>query len=380
VNVSFAESTPPAKLSRRDDLRDLDPIEILALDEAGFRARYSGTALMRAMWRGMRRNACVVLGNTKDARAPSGAPPRADRRRSRRARARGMGDRSNRSIVRRAEGDRVPPKDKRTINRAKRRLMVRYGTSTADKTAFTKNVSETGLFVQTNSVFKPGTTIQVTIQFPDRQFSMWARVVWAKAVPPQLAHVLECGMGVCFIDPSPEWLSHFQGVEQGLYGHVNRNVTGVGDPHILWHASFIPAIFCAIVLDSAASACYHRRASPPDRHKEDIDASTRAPPRRMSARSRSGDVADSRHPDTRPRERDAIHEALHPAGTHPYDEVEWELRDAVISSGSGEVAFEQRNVEVPKFWSQLATNVVAQKYFRGPLGQPRSASTRSASS
>ena len=55
-------------------------------------------------------------------------------------------------------------------------------------------------------------------------------------------------------------------------------------------------------------------------------------------------------------------------GIHPYDEVEWELRDAVISSGSGEVAFEQRNVEVPKFWSQLATNVVAQKYFRGALG------------
>ena len=57
-------------------------------------------------------------------------------------------------------------------------------------------------------------------------------------------------------------------------------------------------------------------------------------------------------------------------GVHPYDEVEWELRDAVISSGTGEVAFEQRNVEVPKFWSQLATNVVAQKYFRGPLGGP----------
>ena len=57
-------------------------------------------------------------------------------------------------------------------------------------------------------------------------------------------------------------------------------------------------------------------------------------------------------------------------GVHPYDEVEWELRDAVISSGTGEVAFEQRNVEVPKFWSQLATNVVAQKYFRGTLGSP----------
>jgi len=57
-------------------------------------------------------------------------------------------------------------------------------------------------------------------------------------------------------------------------------------------------------------------------------------------------------------------------GTHPYDEIEWELRDAVITNERGEVTFEQRNVEVPRFWSQLATNVVAQKYFRGPLGTP----------
>ena len=103
-----------------------------------------------------------------------------------------------------------PYEQKRIVSRAKRRLMVRFGTSNADKTAFTKNVSETGLFVQTNSVFKPGTTIQVNIQFPDRNFSMWARVVWAKSVPPQLAHVLECGMGVCFIDPSPEWLTFYK--------------------------------------------------------------------------------------------------------------------------------------------------------------------------
>ena len=104
----------------------------------------------------------------------------------------------------------MKPGEKRTNNRAKRRLMVKYGTSAAEKTAFTKNVSETGLFVQTNQVFKPGTTIQVQIQFPDRLFSMWARVVWAKAVPPQLAHILECGMGVCFIDPTPEWYSHYR--------------------------------------------------------------------------------------------------------------------------------------------------------------------------
>src|SRR5436309_14297928 len=56
-------------------------------------------------------------------------------------------------------------------------------------------------------------------------------------------------------------------------------------------------------------------------------------------------------------------------GVHPYDEVEWELRDSAIPGESGNV-FEQKNVEVPKFWSQTATNVVASKYFRGKLGSP----------
>jgi Tfp pilus assembly protein PilZ len=100
-------------------------------------------------------------------------------------------------------------KKKRT-SRAKRRIMVKYGLSAADKTAFTKNLSETGLFIQTNSVFKPGTTIHVAIQFPTDTISMWATVVWAKVVPAQLAHVLECGMGVNFIDPTPDWKAFYQ--------------------------------------------------------------------------------------------------------------------------------------------------------------------------
>src|SRR5919205_588172 len=57
------------------------------------------------------------------------------------------------------------------------------------------------------------------------------------------------------------------------------------------------------------------------------------------------------------------------AGVHPYDEVEWELRDARIGHGDS-VAFEQRDVEFPTTWSQNATNIVAQKYFRGQLGSP----------
>src|SRR5436853_7755221 len=60
-----------------------------------------------------------------------------------------------------------------------------------------------------------------------------------------------------------------------------------------------------------------------------------------------------------------------PAGTDPYDTVEWEIRSAVISSEGGETVFEQRDVEMPKPWSQLATNVVVSKYFRGPLGTPQ---------
>ena len=57
-------------------------------------------------------------------------------------------------------------------------------------------------------------------------------------------------------------------------------------------------------------------------------------------------------------------------GRHPFDAVEWERRDARIGHGD-RVAFEQRDVEFPKSWSQNATNIVAQKYFRGQLGSPR---------
>jgi len=57
-------------------------------------------------------------------------------------------------------------------------------------------------------------------------------------------------------------------------------------------------------------------------------------------------------------------------GIDPFDEVEWDLRDAIIGSERGEVVFEQRDVEFPKFWSQQATNIVVSKYFRGTLGTP----------
>ena len=58
-------------------------------------------------------------------------------------------------------------------------------------------------------------------------------------------------------------------------------------------------------------------------------------------------------------------------GVHPYDDMDWETRDAVITDyRTGEVAFEQRDVEFPATWSMNATTIVAQKYFRGTLGTP----------
>jgi ribonucleoside-diphosphate reductase alpha chain len=58
-------------------------------------------------------------------------------------------------------------------------------------------------------------------------------------------------------------------------------------------------------------------------------------------------------------------------GVDPFDEIDWELRSAVIANERGELVFDQRDVEFPKFWSQQATNIVVSKYFRGQVGTPQ---------
>lgn len=57
-------------------------------------------------------------------------------------------------------------------------------------------------------------------------------------------------------------------------------------------------------------------------------------------------------------------------GVDPFDDTEWETRSAVIGNERGDVVFEQRDVDIPKAWSQTATNIVVSKYFRGQLGTP----------
>lgn len=65
----------------------------------------------------------------------------------------------------------------------------------------------------------------------------------------------------------------------------------------------------------------------------------------------------------------AIDRVFSREGESPFDSVEWEFRDASIKNHSGKAIFEQTNVEFPKSWSQLATNVVASKYFYGDLSR-----------
>jgi ribonucleoside-diphosphate reductase alpha chain len=74
-------------------------------------------------------------------------------------------------------------------------------------------------------------------------------------------------------------------------------------------------------------------------------------------------------PETAPGAGLSIRRLFTSVGKHPFDAVEWETRDARIGHGD-RVAFEQTDVEFPKSWSQNATNIVAQKYFRGQIGHP----------
>ncbi len=80
-------------------------------------------------------------------------------------------------------------------------------------------------------------------------------------------------------------------------------------------------------------------------------------------------VASRKRASTRPRGLE-IPRYFTRSGEDPFDSVEWDQRSAKITDSSGEVVFEQTDVEVPKSWSQLATNVVVSKYFRGHVGTP----------
>jgi Tfp pilus assembly protein PilZ len=104
-------------------------------------------------------------------------------------------------------------KEKQAHPRTRGRIRVRFGTDKLDRQAFTMNVSLTGAFLRTNQVYPPGRTIKVQFNFDDRSVTLFAKVIWAKKVPPQMAHLLHCGMGVRFVNTGAEWFELFEGWE-----------------------------------------------------------------------------------------------------------------------------------------------------------------------
>ncbi len=75
-------------------------------------------------------------------------------------------------------------------------------------------------------------------------------------------------------------------------------------------------------------------------------------------------------PPARRKEMLKVNRVFSDAKQKPFDQIEWDQRTAEITDDSGKTIFRQENVEVPKFWSQLATKVVVSKYFYGEQGTP----------
>lgn len=79
-------------------------------------------------------------------------------------------------------------------------------------------------------------------------------------------------------------------------------------------------------------------------------------------------MSTSKQSTTNPKNELSYKRSFSKEEVHPFDDIEWEMRSATITNEKGEIVFSQENVEVPTSWSQMATNVVVSKYFRGALG------------
>jgi hypothetical protein len=88
--------------------------------------------------------------------------------------------------------------EKRNLGRHRKRFTLRFGPDEPVRTAFTQDISSTGLFIKTAYVCNPGNTIKVALDLDGGRLVMLeAVVIWAKKVPPQMIHIArKCGMGV----------------------------------------------------------------------------------------------------------------------------------------------------------------------------------------
>jgi len=100
--------------------------------------------------------------------------------------------------------------DHRGRLRVPSRLSVHYGLYTTDRVDEVDNISETGLCIRTNDVFKVGTRIRLHVEFPQRTIVQSGEVMWAIRVPEHLLESMVCGMGIRFLSPEPGWSEFFR--------------------------------------------------------------------------------------------------------------------------------------------------------------------------
>ena len=98
----------------------------------------------------------------------------------------------------------------RRHDRIHTRLKVWFGVGNTDREDRCESISEGGLYISTNDVFKVGMRLIVKIEFPESTVCHRAEVVWAIRVPEHLRESMVCGMGISFIDPGPEWPAFFR--------------------------------------------------------------------------------------------------------------------------------------------------------------------------
>ena len=90
------------------------------------------------------------------------------------------------------------------------KLRVEFGTDAYEREALAETLSEGGVYINTNEVYRSGTRLRVRIEFPDRTVHHSAEVVWAIRVPEHQRAAMMCGMGLSFLDPDPGWAAFFR--------------------------------------------------------------------------------------------------------------------------------------------------------------------------
>jgi curved DNA-binding protein CbpA/Tfp pilus assembly protein PilZ len=107
--------------------------------------------------------------------------------------------------------------EKRKYERIPKRLAVRFGTGQPDDMGFTGDLSRSGLFIKTNTVFSPGESLRIKVTLPDsRILDLVGEVMWAKRVSPSMIrHVKKSGMGIQLVDIPKGFSDFVESVESG---------------------------------------------------------------------------------------------------------------------------------------------------------------------